>query len=82
LFLNPDLNKTNIECLAQISTGEGKSIIIPALAAIKALGCHRVDVITSLSVLTIRDAKDFKPFFQMFNLQVSNNCDLLCEQVM
>ncbi|CAF0958688.1 unnamed protein product [Adineta steineri] len=80
LFLNPDLNKTNMGCLAQISTGEGKSIIVAALAAIKALGCHRIDVITSSSVLAIRDAEDFEPFFTMFGLQVSNNCDVFCEQ--
>ncbi|UJR21058.1 hypothetical protein I4U23_024158 [Adineta vaga] len=80
LFLNPNLNTTNTGCLAQISTGEGKSIIVAALAAIKALGCHRIDVITSSSVLAIRDAKEFEPFFFMFGLQVSNNCDVFCEQ--
>ena len=80
LFLNPDLNKMNIGCLAQISTGEGKSIIVAALAAIKALSYHRVDIITSSSVLAIRDAAEFKALFDMFDLQVSNNCDSLCEQ--
>ncbi|CAF1051946.1 unnamed protein product [Adineta steineri] len=35
LFLNSDLNQTNTECLAQISTGEGKLTIVAALAAIK-----------------------------------------------
>jgi len=80
LFLNPDLNKNNLGCLGQISTGEGKSIIVAALAAIKVLSCHRIDIITSSNVLAIRDAEEFQPFFQMFNLQVSNNCDSLCEQ--
>ncbi|CAF1449711.1 unnamed protein product [Rotaria sordida] len=80
LFLNPDLNQTNMGCLAQISTGEGKSIIVAALAAIKALACHRIDIITSSNVLAIRDSEEFQSFFQMFNLQVSNNCDSLCEQ--
>ncbi|CAF1099219.1 unnamed protein product [Adineta steineri] len=80
LFLNPDFNQTNIGCLAQISTGEGKSIIVAALAAIKALGRHRIDVITSSSVLAIRDAAEFQRFFDMFGLHVSNNCDSFCEQ--
>ncbi|CAF1039292.1 unnamed protein product [Adineta steineri] len=80
LFLNPDLNQINMGCLAQISTGEGKSIIVAALAAIKALGCHRIDVITSSGVLAIRDAAKFQPFFAMFGLYVSNNCDNFCEQ--
>ncbi|CAF1146824.1 unnamed protein product [Adineta steineri] len=80
LFLNPDLNNTSMGCLAQISTGEGKSIIVAALAAIKALGCHRIDVMTSSNVLAIRDAKEFQSFFEMFGLQVSNNCDMFCEQ--
>ncbi|CAF4223646.1 unnamed protein product, partial [Adineta steineri] len=35
LFLNSDLNQINTECLAQISTSEGKLIIVAALAAIK-----------------------------------------------
>ncbi|CAF4577160.1 unnamed protein product, partial [Didymodactylos carnosus] len=80
LFLNPNLNQTNMGCLAQISTGEGKSIIVAGLAVIKALSSHRIDIITSSSVLAIRDSKEFQPFFDMFHLQVSNNCDSLCEQ--
>lgn len=80
LFLNPELNIKKEGCLSQISTGEGKSIIVACLAAIRALGCHRVDIVTSSSVLAIRDAEKFKEFYEMFNLQVSNNCDALCEQ--
>lgn len=70
LFLNPELNKDRRGCLAQIATGEGKSIIVACLAVIKALGCQRVDILTSSSVLAVRDSEEFRPFYAMFNLQV------------
>ena len=78
LFLNPQLTEAN-GCLAQIATGEGKSIIVVGLAIIKALSCHKVDVITSSPVLACRDAEEFKEFFETFGLQVTNNCDHGCE---
>ncbi len=44
--------------LLEIATGEGKSTIISALAVIKALQGHQVDVITSSSILAKRDVKE------------------------
>jgi preprotein translocase subunit SecA len=41
--------------LLEIATGEGKSTIISAVAVIKALQGHQVDVITSSSILAKRD---------------------------
>ncbi|CAF1087894.1 unnamed protein product, partial [Didymodactylos carnosus] len=74
IYLFKGLYPGETGCLKQILTGEGKSIIVTALA------CHRVDVITSSNVLAIRDSKEFQSFFQMFDLNVSNNCDIFYEQ--
>ena len=79
LFLNPEINR-NEGKIGKIATGEGKSIIVAAIAAIKALNCERVDVVTSSNVLAIRDANENKAFFDMFDLQTSNNCDEACEK--
>ena len=79
LFLNPEINR-NEGKIGKIATGEGKSIIVAAIAAIKALNCERVDVVTSSNVLAIRDADENKAFFDMFDLQTSNNCDEVCEK--
>lgn len=61
--------------LAQLATGQGKSIIVAVLAAIKALQNKTVDVITSSSILAKHDAKLFKPFYEIFNLKVASNED-------
>jgi preprotein translocase subunit SecA len=58
--------------LAQIATGEGKSKIIAALSAIKALQSETVDVITSSPILAKRDAgHNRKLFTALFGLNVS-----------
>jgi len=44
LFLNPEINR-NEGKIGKIATGEGKSIIVAAIAAIKALNCERVDAV-------------------------------------
>ena len=78
LFLNPFLNRSQGR-IGKIMTGEGKSIIVAAIAAIKALSCQKVDIVTSSNVLAVRDSIENKPFFEMLDLQVTNNCDLECE---
>lgn len=47
-------------------------------AIIKGLKGERVNIITSSSVLAIRDSKSNKEIFEMFGLTVSNNCDDEC----
>ncbi|EFN78488.1 Protein translocase subunit secA [Harpegnathos saltator] len=65
------------ECstLMRISTGEGKSLIIPALSIFKALCGQKVDIITSSSVLAKRDSKVNSDIYDLFSVSVSHNCD-------
>ena len=60
--------------LEQVSTGEGKTIIIVAFCVIKNLIGHSVDVITSSPVLAERDATENKEYFELFGVSVSHNC--------
>ncbi|CAF4142001.1 unnamed protein product [Rotaria sp. Silwood2] len=62
--------------LAQIRTGEGKSIIVAMLAVYLSLPPlnKRVDIITTSEILARRDAEEFAPFYQMFDLTVGHNC--------
>ncbi|EFN78490.1 Protein translocase subunit secA [Harpegnathos saltator] len=65
------------ECstLMQISTGEGKSLIIAALSILKALCGQKVDIITSSSILAKRDSKINSDIYDLFSVSVSHNCD-------
>uniref|UniRef100_A0A1I8Q4P3 Uncharacterized protein n=1 Tax=Stomoxys calcitrans TaxID=35570 RepID=A0A1I8Q4P3_STOCA len=65
-------NKRNI--LAQVATGEGKSIVVVALAIMKVLCGQKVDVVTSSSVLAKRDAEENIAIYRMFDVSVSHNC--------
>ena len=58
--------------LAQIKTGEGKSLIIAMLSLANALMGNFVDVITSTHYLAERDQKKFKNFFMGFGISSSN----------
>uniref|UniRef100_A0A182MVB9 Uncharacterized protein n=1 Tax=Anopheles culicifacies TaxID=139723 RepID=A0A182MVB9_9DIPT len=60
--------------LAQVSTGEGKSLIVVALSLIKALFSEKVDIVTSSSVLAKRDSDVNKDIYQLFDIDVSHNC--------
>ena len=66
--------------IAQLFTGEGKSITFAALAVLRAMNGTTVDMITTSYLLAIRDAEANAPLFNLFNLTVSNNCDLACER--
>ena len=61
--------------LSQMSTGEGKSIIVVILCIIKSLFGETVDVITSSVVLAKRDALIHKNIYDLFDISVSHNCD-------
>ena len=60
--------------LEQVSTGEGKTIIIVAFCIIKNIIGHSVDVITSSPVLAERDATENQEYFELFGVSVSHNC--------
>jgi preprotein translocase subunit SecA len=63
--------------LAQISTGEGKSMIVAMPATLNALIGKKVDIVTSNGVLATRDARHFGPFFDLFGL----SCDAVFLQI-
>ena len=66
-------NKNNYKGkLAQIKTGEGKSLIIAMLSLANALLGNFVDVITSTHYLAERDQKKFKKLYDKFGI-TSNN---------
>lgn len=67
LFL---LKKKKEGIIEQISTGEGKSLIITFLATIKSFLGNKVDILTSSPVLAERDAKKMKEFYAVFGLTV------------
>ncbi|XP_065556502.1 uncharacterized protein LOC136024893 isoform X1 [Artemia franciscana] len=60
--------------LAQVSTGEGKSLIVVAASIMKALCGEKVDIITSSSVLAKRDAEGSRDIYNLFGINVSHNC--------
>lgn len=64
----------NRSTLEQVSTGEGKSLIVVAASIIKALCGEKVDIITSSSVLAKRDAEDNRDIYSLFDINVSHNC--------
>ncbi|KAK4026439.1 hypothetical protein OUZ56_015437 [Daphnia magna] len=91
LLLRCDPNVYNT--LVQVSTGEGKSLIVAGVAIAFALSekkksksfCH-IDVITSNSVLALRDSTlssdkgGLKDIYEFFNVSVANNCSHSIEE--
>ncbi|XP_076279535.1 uncharacterized protein LOC143208734 [Lasioglossum baleicum] len=72
LLLNYQQNKGR---LAQINTGEGKTIIIAMIAAYRALEGHEVDIITSSKLLAVPQSEQFKKFYSTLSLTVAHNFD-------
>lgn len=65
----------NQSTLTQVSTGEGKSLIVVSVAIVKSLlKEEKVDIITSSSVLAKRDAETNRDIFNLFGINVSHNC--------
>ena len=62
--------------LLDLATGEGKSLVIAAMATIKALKGIKVDIACSSSILATRDESEWKPFYEYFGLKssVSTSC--------
>ena len=60
--------------LQQISTGEGKTMILCMAAIYKALLGEKVDIVTSSSVLATRDADKQQPLYDFFDVTVSHCC--------
>jgi hypothetical protein len=61
--------------LAEIATGEGKSIITAMLAVMKILEGKKVDIVTSSSILAQRDAQEQAGFYQLFGITVAHNLE-------
>lgn len=61
--------------LAQVNTGEGKSLIVAMLAAIHALCGKKVDVVTTSIALSVPEVKKQNGFFEMLGLSVGENSD-------
>jgi len=59
----------------QVQTGEGKTLIISAIAILKALQGKKVDVITSSPVEAERCAREQKSLYGLFGISVSDNLD-------
>lgn len=61
--------------LTQVSTGEGKSLIVVCIAIMKCILLRqKVDVVTSSSVLAKRDALQNADIFSRFKLKPGHNC--------
>jgi hypothetical protein len=75
LVNEPDIKKeagdTARGCLAQVATGEGKSLIVALLAALRALQGRNVDVISSTRQLALREHAEFAPFFAFLGISTS-----------
>ncbi len=64
--------------LAQVSTGEGKSLIVVASAVMQVLYGKKVDIVTSSPVLAKRDVEEppagNSDIYELFDISVSHNC--------
>ncbi|MGZ3733273.1 MAG: hypothetical protein ACXU9U_06000, partial [Parachlamydiaceae bacterium] len=61
--------------IAQMSTGEGKSIAFAGLAILRAMAKSPVSVITTSWLLAKGDAEAKKEVIELFDMTVSYNCD-------
>jgi ankyrin repeat protein/preprotein translocase subunit SecA len=70
VLLHPEQGKGR---LAQVNTGEGKSLTVAMLAAIQSLNQRKSDIVTSSTELSVPEVKKQKPFFELLCLTVSEN---------
>ncbi|CAF4056884.1 unnamed protein product, partial [Didymodactylos carnosus] len=71
------MNEKNL--LTQVSTGEGKTLIIATVCIIKCLYGEKIDIVTSCSVLAKRDAESEPPkgnvdIYTLFGIQIGHIC--------
>ncbi len=59
--------------LAQVKTGEGKSLIVAGFAILNAINGRKVDVVTSSSILAQRDVVELRGLYEQFGLTVDDN---------
>ena len=71
-FLSHYIKNNNRGRIAQIKTGEGKSIIIAILALSNALMGYFVDIITSTNYLAEKEQIKFSKLFLLFGVSSSN----------
>jgi superfamily II DNA/RNA helicase len=70
----------NKKILVQVSTGEGKSLIVAGVAIFCALSGLKVDIVTSNDVLALRDSTlsvadgGLRDIYKYFKVGVANNC--------
>ncbi|KAA0202706.1 hypothetical protein HAZT_HAZT001008, partial [Hyalella azteca] len=62
--------------LAQINTGEGKSLVVAMLAALHGIQGKKVDVVTTSTQLSIPEVKKQRPFFELLGLTVAENSQM------
>ena len=67
--------KKNKGKIAQILTGEGKTLIINCLTIIMVLKGHKVDIITSNPILSKRDAEESEEIYKKFGITVGCNIE-------
>jgi preprotein translocase subunit SecA len=63
------------KCIAQVKTGEGKSLIVTLLAFVLAMQGKQIHIISSSPELSKRDQKDVEEFFRLFEVSTSHICD-------
>ncbi len=61
--------------IAQVGTGEGKSLCIALLAICLAKKNHSIDIVTSSRYLAKRDQRTFAPLFDRFGISSSQICE-------
>ena len=62
--------------LLEVATGEGKSQIVAMFSVLKGLLGHKIDIVTSSTLLASRDAVEKKAFYALFGISVSHNDDI------
>ena len=60
--------------IAQVKTGEGKSFIISVIAIVLAMHGRLIDIVTSNLELAIRDEKDQRDYYKLFNIKSGVLC--------